>query len=201
MAGTRTVAVSVGTDHHVFDRLMDWIELWAATAPPDVRVIVQHGSSRPPSNTINHDILGKEEFEALLAGADVVVVQGGPGGIMDARRAGRLPIAVPRLHRLGEAVDDHQVDFCRRMSDAGKIVLATSAPELQTAVERQLADPSSARIVDDTAHVAVSVQRFGDLVDALLGRDRAPHGHLLRRGRGIRLRRRNGNQRSGGDRA
>ena len=200
MADTRTVVVSVGTDHHLFDRLMDWVEQWAATAPPDVRVIVQHGSSRAPRHTINHGILAKEQFAALLASADVVVVQGGPGGIMDARRAGRLPIAVPRLHRLGEAVDDHQVDFCRRMSEAGKIVLATSAAEMQTALEKQLADPQAARIVEDTEHIAASVQRFGELVDALLDRDRSPHGHRAGHWPG-RLRRRERNQRSGGDRA
>ena len=33
----RTVVVTVGTDHHRFDRLMSWVEQWLLTAPADVK--------------------------------------------------------------------------------------------------------------------------------------------------------------------
>lgn len=164
----RCVVVSVGTDHHQFDRLMGWIEQWAATAPSDVQVIVQYGSSRPPRNVTGHALLPKEEFGRLLAGADAIVVQGGPGVIMDARRVGRIPIAVPRLARFGEVVDDHQVTFCRRMREANHVVMVESAEELSAALEQQLADPASARRRYDTEHVTATVGRIGRLLDELL---------------------------------
>ncbi len=172
----RTVVVSVGTDHHPFNRLMDWVEQWTIGAPDDVSVVVQHGASRPPRGSIGHYMLPKQELVALMATADAVLVQGGPGGIMDARRAGRMPIAVPRLGRLGEAVDDHQVSFCRHMAAAGKLVIAENAREAFAALDCALADPDRAGVQDDIAHVATTVRRFGDAVDQLLGsRTKALH--------------------------
>ena len=46
MSAGLKVLVSVGTDHHVFDRLMGWVEEWVAQAPEGTSVVVQHGSSR-----------------------------------------------------------------------------------------------------------------------------------------------------------
>lgn len=171
------MVVSVGTDHHRFDRLMDWVERWLAGAPVDVRVIVQHGSSRCPSGAVGHVLLPKHELVALLAGADAVVVQGGPGGIMDTRGAGRMPIAVPRLARLGEVVDDHQVAFCRRMRDVGKVILAESEQELRAALDRLLSDPGAAHVRAETSDASASIQRFGELVDGLLASRRGPRSN------------------------
>ncbi len=44
MSGTEPrVLVTVGTDHHRFDRLIGWVDRWAA-AHPEARVLVQHGT-------------------------------------------------------------------------------------------------------------------------------------------------------------
>jgi UDP-N-acetylglucosamine transferase subunit ALG13 len=147
-------------------------------------VIVQHGSARCPSGAVGHVLLPKHELVALLADADVVVVQGGPGGIMDSRAAGRLPIAVPRLARLGEVVDDHQVAFCRRMRDVGKVILAESELELRAALDRLLSDPAAAQVAAETGDTAASIQRFGELVDGLLAGRRGPRSdrNSVRRG-------------------
>jgi UDP-N-acetylglucosamine transferase subunit ALG13 len=197
----RCVVVSVGTDHHQFDRLMGWIEQWAADAPSDVQIVVQYGSSRPPRNVTGHALLPKDEFARLLAGADAIVVQGGPGVIMDARRVGRIPIAVPRLARYDEVVDDHQVTFCRQMREAGHVVMAESFAELSAALDSQLADPASARRRYDTDHVATTVGRIGRLLDDLLGEREGGRTPDLRRHRRRTLRRFVGGQRSDSSRS
>ncbi len=43
-----TVLVVVGTDHHRFDRLVDWLDDWAERQTEPTRVVFQHGSARPP---------------------------------------------------------------------------------------------------------------------------------------------------------
>lgn len=171
-APVRRVVVSVGTDHHRFDRLMDWVEEWAPTAPADVVVFVQHGASRPPRHTEARPMLPKSELIELMNSATAILVQGGPGGIMDARRVGRLPIAVPRLAKLDEVVDDHQVTFCRHMVAVGKIALAESRDEVFAALNAALAEPEEWRVEDDSAHVSATVQTFGDAVDRLLVSER-----------------------------
>ena len=52
----------------------------------------------------------------MIDAASLVVSHGGPGSIMPVFASGRPLVLVPRQHRFGEHVDDHQVDFCRRVA-------------------------------------------------------------------------------------
>ena len=91
----------VGTDHHPFDRAVGWADEWAASHP-DLRVLVQYGTSRPPTTADGHDLLLVGDLMALMSEATAVVCHGGPGTIMAAREAGHVPIVVPRRSDLGE---------------------------------------------------------------------------------------------------
>lgn len=169
------VVVMVGTDHHPFDRLMDWIERWIAGRRGTVRCVVQHGSSRPPSGAECHALIPHHELQQLLREADAVVCQGGPGGITEARMAGRLPITVPRTARLGEHVDDHQVRFTRVLADHGRIALVTSAEELARHLDAALADPQRYTVTEGGGDTDATAARVGELIDDLVrGRPRRP---------------------------
>ena len=58
------VLVVVGTDHHPFDRVVGWADEWAASHP-GVRVLVQYGTSRPPTTAEGHDLLPVGDLTAL----------------------------------------------------------------------------------------------------------------------------------------
>jgi UDP-N-acetylglucosamine transferase subunit ALG13 len=171
---TARVLVTAGTDHHRFDRLMDWIERWIAARGEPVDVLVQTGTSRAPAGARSVAMMTPEEFEDALRSADVVVTQGGPGGIVQARRAGRRPIVVPRRHGLGEHVDDHQVAFCRRMATEGDVVLAETEDGFRVALDAAIADPDSLAATADEAHVAQTVRTLGTLIERLLPRNPSP---------------------------
>ncbi len=163
-----TGVVTVGTDHHRFDRLMDWLERWNAGNPGAVRWIVQHGSSRPMSGADGFAMKSRAELLELLRAADVVVTQGGPGGIMDSRECGTVPIVVPRLARLNEVVDDHQVAFVRQLARDGRLVAAQSEAELHAALDRAVLDPAVLSVGADTSDVSQTVERFAAAVSQLL---------------------------------
>ena len=124
------VLVTVGTDHHQFDRLMTWIEAWIAANPSAAQVTVQHGYSRLPRGAEGFSMCSPADLLALNQECDVVVTQGGPGGVMDSLDGGIRPIVVARLVALDEVVDDHQVSFARHMSGVGLVTLASTAEEL-----------------------------------------------------------------------
>ena len=69
------VVVSVGTDHHRFDRLIDWIDRWCDDHP-DVAVLVQRGTSRAPRTARSFEMLDYDTLTEAMASADAVVVQG-----------------------------------------------------------------------------------------------------------------------------
>ncbi len=183
-----TGVVTVGTDHHRFDRLMDWLEHWNAERPGAVRWIVQHGSSRPLDGAENVGLLPRDGLLELLRGADLVLTQGGPGGIMDSRACGTVPIVVPRLARLDEVVDDHQVAFARQLARGGLVVVAESEPDLHAALDRAVSDPAALVVGESVSDVSQTVARFADLVGQLLVRKPARRGlrRMARTGRSVR---------------
>jgi UDP-N-acetylglucosamine transferase subunit ALG13 len=131
---------------------------------------MQRGAAAAPRNGVSHDYLSHDELMRLLADADVVVTQGGPTGIIESRRRGIRPIAVPRLAALGEHVDNHQVAFCTQLAAVGDVVLAQSRVELCRALDAALQNPGIYRIEPSEAKVAVSetVRRFELLAAGLL---------------------------------
>jgi UDP-N-acetylglucosamine transferase subunit ALG13 len=75
-----------------------------------------------------------QELEARMAEARIVITHGGPGTIMQARAQGKVPIVVPRQARFGEHVNDHQVDFCKRLAQEGLIVPIYEIQDLKGAL-------------------------------------------------------------------
>lgn len=177
MGGTPLVGVvTVGTDHHRFDRLMDWLERWDAGHPGAVRWVVQHGASRPLAGAENFGMTPRADLLELLRTADLVLTQGGPGGIMDSRACGTVPIVVPRLARLHEVVDDHQVAFARHLARTGLVVIAESEADLHAALDRAVADPAALVVGENAGDVSRTVARFADEVGRLLARKPARTG-------------------------
>lgn len=167
MSEPARVVVTVGTDHHPFDRLVDWIDSWSR-ANPEVAILLQRGESAPATTVDSVAMLPYDDLVAAMAGADVVIAQGGPAAIMDARSVGRRPIVVPRRGDLGEHVDDHQVRFATWMAERDLVGLAITESELVAQLERGLADPSSLRIAPDGGRVEATISAFAAVVDPLI---------------------------------
>lgn len=182
-----TIVETVGSDHHPFDRLIGWTDSWAASHLSDIELSVQHGTARAPLHGEATAYLPHPTLMRLMEGADVVVTQGGPMGIVETRRMGLKPIVVPRLKAFGEVVDDHQVDLCRRLADRGDIWLAEDERALHAALDAAIADPSALRFdpVDAEAGVEESVARFAAVVANLPSRS-GPLGWFTSRKRASR---------------
>jgi UDP-N-acetylglucosamine transferase subunit ALG13 len=160
------VFVTVGTDHHPFDRLMDWTDSWLRRNAGHVRSLVQHGTSRAPSLGEARDYLSQEEMHDAMAEAAAIVTHGGPGTIALSRSLGKLPIVVARDPALGEHVDDHQILFTQRMATLRQIQQARSEAELVSLLDRALREGPQA-VAEGGDGVPAAVTRFGELVDGL----------------------------------
>jgi len=134
--GQPRVIVTVGTDHHPFDRLMRCIDDLVRSELVHPRdILVQSGSSAPPRYAPARSTLPRTELLQLMARAGVVIGHGGPGTVMDARSCGRRPIVVPRLAVYGEVVDDHQVAFGDFMAARGRCVSVRTRDHLIAELE------------------------------------------------------------------
>jgi UDP-N-acetylglucosamine transferase subunit ALG13 len=115
------IFVTVGTNEAAFDRLLRAVDELALAE----ELIVQHGSSAcRPRRALCVESLPLAELTELVRQARVIVTHAGVGTVLTALAEGKRPVVVPRLKRFGEAVDDHQIEFARRLG-----------PELITLVE------------------------------------------------------------------
>lgn len=164
--------MTVGTDHHPFDRLITWVNGWLDQHPGQAgRFFVQWGTASVRPACSGSPFLTTGELDALLDDASVVVCHGGPASMAGAWARGIVPVVVPRQARLGEHVDDHQVHFSSKVAEMGRIRLAPTP----AAFARQLAGAELAAQAGERpqpqrlgAAAELAVARFGDLVEALV---------------------------------
>ncbi|WP_164477789.1 glycosyltransferase [Nocardioides pantholopis] len=164
------VVALVGTDHHPFERLVQWVDA-AAACRPGVRFVLQHGSSRAPEVAEGHASLAHDHLVELLAQASAVICHGGPGTIMDARDAGHRPLCVPRDPRRGEHVDGHQLRFAEVVAAAGVVRAVGSLPQLDRELDLLLAAPRGAvsgRAEQDGVAARAARELLAAELDALL---------------------------------
>jgi UDP-N-acetylglucosamine transferase subunit ALG13 len=130
------IFVTVGTSEP-FDRLLHAVEATVSDEP----VVVQRGASHAcPHGATAVDFLPFDDFIGHLRQARVVVMHAGVGSVLAAISVGKRPIVVPRLRCFGEAVDDHQLAFARRMHETGRVLYVDDLSRLPEAI----ASPSSA---------------------------------------------------------
>jgi UDP-N-acetylglucosamine transferase subunit ALG13 len=171
------IFVTVGTDHHPFGRLFDWVDRWAQRAE-GLTLVVQHGYSPPSRLGINHRMMAATDLRRQYELADVAVTQVGPGTIADANAAGLVPIVVPRDPALHEVVDHHQYDFGAFMAARQRCQVATTEGELIELLTEQLGNPvrEPFALPSTTTHTA---DNFAKLINGTLAHPR-PRTHLGR---------------------
>ena len=158
------VFLTVGTDHHRFDRAVRWVDAWAKDHP-EVDVLIQYGTSSPPVHARGVDYFSKGDQEAAMRAAAVVVCHGGPATIADIRRSEKIPLVVPRQSRFLEHVDDHQVRFSKHADEQNLGVVIDTEGDLRAAIDAGVLDQDSLRLTDYLDASAASATRFGELVD------------------------------------
>jgi UDP-N-acetylglucosamine transferase subunit ALG13 len=160
----KMLTATVGTDHHPFPRLLDWVA--EAQTQLGFDAIVQRGSTPPRAPLETVEFMPAEELEAYMLGSDVVVCHAGPGTLSLASRCGHRPIVISRDPKLGEHVDDHQMRYARRLFDEGSIDLAQSASHL---IDLIVTSPERARVGVSSREVTEqAAERFGELVSDLV---------------------------------
>lgn len=124
------IFVTVGTHQQPFLRL---IEALASLGPVDL--VVQHGHSPAPRGVREAvPFLSFADVLDRLRDAEAVVTHAGVGSILLARRLGHTPVAVPRLRRHGEHVDDHQVELTSALAELKVVIPVWNVDELWAAI-------------------------------------------------------------------
>lgn len=163
---TSTIFITVGTDHHPFDRMVAIAE-GIAERFHEYAVFLQVGTSREPVGIDYSRYLSEDEMLRHMAEAAAIIAHGGPATMRAANSLGRRPIVVPRRADLGEHVDDHQLHFAQREAAHATVFVAHSLDE----VAQHLAAAVRDRVpLPDSSLHAKSVAAFERAVTEILDR-------------------------------
>ena len=125
------IFITLGSQKFQFNRLLKA----ADELNIDEEIFAQIGySDYRPKNYRYKEFLDKDKFENTMSKADVVITHGGTGAIIGAVKKGKKVIAVPRLKKYGEHVDDHQIQLIRQFEEMN-LIYACEDMDLEKALK------------------------------------------------------------------
>ena len=114
------IFVTVGTHEQQFNRLIRQIDELKEEGVITSDVFIQVGfSDYQPRFCRWERFLSYDEMNNLMEKADIIITHGGPATFMNVIANGKKPVVVPRRKKFGEHVNDHQLDFCKRIVQEG----------------------------------------------------------------------------------
>ncbi len=119
------IFVTVGSRNYPFDRLFKKLDDLYDQGILTEFMFAQTGTSiYKPKYYQYKDFISQEEFLENIEAADIVVSHGASGSIMKALKAGKKVIAVTRLEKYGEHINDHQIQNNVAFGSNGYVLVA-----------------------------------------------------------------------------
>lgn len=104
------IFVTVGSRNYPFDRLFEKLDGLYDEGILKEPMFAQIGTSTyTPRNYEYENFISQNEFINYINNSDIVVSHGASGSIMKALNASKKVIAVTRLEKYGEHINDHQI--------------------------------------------------------------------------------------------
>lgn len=131
------ILVLLGTQNNSFKRLLDKIQECIDNKIINEEVVVQAGYTNYNSNNMKLlDFISAEDLNNLLLQASFIITHGGVGSIINSIKLDKKVIAVPRLSKYNEHVNDHQIQIVEKFNNQGYIVGITNISSLPKAIEK-----------------------------------------------------------------
>ena len=129
------ILVLLGTQNNSFRRLLEEIDKLIEKKIIKEEVIVQSGYTKYDSENMKvFSLIPKEELEELQEKSNYIITHGGVGSIVSSVKKGKKVIAIPRLHKYNEHVNDHQKEIVEYFNDKGYIIGIDNVEQLEKAV-------------------------------------------------------------------
>ena len=130
------IFVTLGFQKFQFNRMLVEIDRLIDEGKIIDEVFAQIGASDyKPKNFEYKDFLTQDEFKDYMKKADLVITHAGTGAIVTALKNDKLVIAIPRLARFGEHVDDHQIQLIDEFKELNFIEPVYEIDQLGEALE------------------------------------------------------------------
>ena len=131
------ILVTLGTQDKNFVRLLEKIDQLINNGLIKDKVIVQAGFTKYNSENMEiFDLIPQDEFNDLMDKADIIITHGGVGSIISALEKGKKVIAIPRLAKYSEHINDHQTQIVSKFNSLGYLIGLQEVDELEPALKK-----------------------------------------------------------------
>lgn len=131
------ILVLLGTQNNSFHRLLEEVQKNIDKGNIKEEVIVQKGYTKFESKDMTlYNQLPMDEMKKLINKADLIITHGGVGSIITSIEQRKKVIAVPRLKKYNEHVNDHQIDIIKSFDEMGYIIGIQDVTQLSEALEK-----------------------------------------------------------------
>lgn len=122
------IYITLGTQACDFSRCLRMVEELMQNVGIKDRVIAQVGyTSYRPEGVECFDFVPEEKYLRFISDADVIISHAGTGALFSAIKKGKKVIAVARLAKYREMVNDHQTEIVKKLSGEGYILDGTDS--------------------------------------------------------------------------
>ena len=156
------ILVLLGTQNNSFYRLLEEVQKNIDNGNIKEKVMVQKGYTKFESKDMEmYNELPIEKINELIEKADIVITHGGVGSIISSITKGKKVIAVPRLKKYKEHVNDHQLDIINSFNDNGYIIGIQNVEQLGEALNKiKTFEPK--KYIQNTGKIINIVENFID---------------------------------------
>lgn len=129
------IFLTLGSQKFQFNRLLIEVDRLVASGKIEEEVFAQIGySNYKPKNYDFKEFLNRDEFGDMMNKCDKVITHGGTGAIVGAVKQEKKVIAVPRLKKYGEHIDDHQLQIIREFENMNFIKSVKEIEDLENVI-------------------------------------------------------------------
>lgn len=154
------IFITLGSQKFQFNRILIEVDRLIQSGIIQDTVFAQIGySDYEPKYYTFKRFLSREEFSEKQEECDMVITHGGTGAILGALMKGKKVIAVPRLAKYGEHVDDHQLQLLHQFDEMNIIEPCYDVEHLEEAYKNILSNVYK-QYISNTNVVIGTIDKF-----------------------------------------
>ena len=130
------IFITVGTHEQSFERSLKIIDELIDEKVINEEVFAQIGyTNYKPKNYKFNNLISYSEMNEYISKAKIIITHGGPASFLAPISIGKTPIVFPRKKEFNEHVNNHQVDFSKKVkSIMNNILVAENKEELKECI-------------------------------------------------------------------
>ena len=154
------IFITVGSQKFQFNRLLIKVDNLIEKGALKEEVVAQIGEcDYIPKNYKYTRYMNRDEFQDAIQSADIVITHGGTGAIITAVKNKKKVIAVPRLAKYGEHVDDHQLQIVEQFTNVKLIDSVLDIDELDKKIS-EIRNKKFATYKSNTQNIIDSIDEY-----------------------------------------